>query len=114
MAAGWPWWDAIKGQVQDQVEVLTSLDGREYVSRGQFDFRLRRKDIPVNFMFTDDETAQGWNFCLTPAKPAEARYVKYKIAAKRSVVVSEVQVFDQIRREPFDLKLNNDLTVVTK
>lgn len=114
LSAGWPWWDAAKGEVQDKVEVFTSADGKEYASQGKFDFRLRMKDVPINFMFPDDETACGWNFSLTPAKPVEARYVKYKITAARSLVVSEVQVFDQIKYEPFDIKLNNDLTTLKK
>jgi len=110
LTAGWPWWDAVKGQIRDEVEVLTSTDGQSYISQGKFDFRLRHKDIPVNFMFADDETAQGWNFCLVPPQAVQARYVKYKITPRRTLAVSEVQVLDSYRREPFDLKLDNDLT----
>src|SRR6185436_3899519 len=32
VGAGWPWWDALKGEIKDQVEVLTSMDGRDYIS----------------------------------------------------------------------------------
>src|SRR5688500_1116375 len=45
---GYEWKDAIKGQVPDEVEVLTSNDGKEFKSAGKFDFKLRWKDIPVN------------------------------------------------------------------
>ena len=33
LSAGWPWWDALKGQVKDTVEVLTSTDAKQYTSR---------------------------------------------------------------------------------
>src|SRR5262249_7856516 len=31
---GYPWWDALKGEVQDKVEVLTSSDGENYTPQG--------------------------------------------------------------------------------
>ena len=30
---GYPWWDALKGQVKDSVQVLTSIDGKNYESQ---------------------------------------------------------------------------------
>jgi len=105
IGAGWPWWDALKGQVQDKVEVLTSLDGNAYASQGFFDFDLRWKDIPINHLMPDDETAQGYCFALIPAKPVQARYVRFAITPERILTVSEVQVLDFIRFEPFDLRI---------
>jgi hypothetical protein len=105
LSAGWPWWDALKGQVKDAVEVLTSVDARQYASRGFFDLNLRRKDIPSNHMLPDDETATGFLYTLTLPEPAEARYVQYKITPQRILTVSEIQVLDSIRYEPFDLRI---------
>jgi len=97
--------DALKGEIKDQVEVLTSMDGRDYTSRGFFDFRLRWKDIPVNEMWPDDEVISARNFELILAQPVDARYVRYKITPERTLTVSEVQVLDEIRREPFSLRI---------
>jgi len=105
LSAGWPWWDALKGEVKDAVEVLTSTDGKDYISRGLFDLNLRWKDIPINHMMPDDETATGYTYTLTPPQPADARYIQYKITAKRTVTVSEVQVLDSIDSKPFDLRI---------
>ncbi len=105
LSAGWPWWDALKGQVKDAVEVLTSADGQQYTSRGFFDLNLRRKDIPYNHMLPDDETATGFLYALVPPEPVEARYVQYKITPQRTLTVSEVQVLDSIQYEPFDLRV---------
>ncbi len=105
LSAGWPWWDALKGQVKDTIEVLTSVDAQQYTSRGFFDLNLRRKDIPINHMLPDDETATGFLYALLPPEPVEARYVQYKITAQRTLTVSEVQVLDSIQYEPFDLRV---------
>lgn len=105
LAAGWPWWDALKGEVRDQVEVFTSLDGSTYTSRGRFRLNLRRKDVPVNHMMPDDETAQGFLYDLPLSAPVDARYVRFAITAERMVTVSEVQVLDFIRYKPFDLQI---------
>ena len=105
LSAGWPWWDAMKGQVKDKAEVLTSLDGKAFVSRGFFALNLRWKDIPINHMMPDDETATGFTYGLIPEDPVEARYVRFKITAERTLTVSEVQVLDWIRYEQFDLRI---------
>jgi len=105
IGAGWPWWDALKGQVKDTVEVLTSLDGKAYAACGRFDFRLWWKDIPINHLMPDDETAKGYAFALIPPKPVRARYVRFKITPQRILTVSEVQVLDSMRFEPFDLRI---------
>ena len=105
LGAGWPWWDALKGEVKDKVEVLTSRDGRDYASQGFFDFNLRWKDIPINHMMPDDETARGYAFALSPPKPVQARFVRFRITPQRILTVSEVQVLDFIRYEPFNLRL---------
>jgi hypothetical protein len=102
---GYPWWDAIQREVKDKVEVLTSRDGQEYTSRGFFNFNLRWKDIPVNFMWTDEETFCAHNHELILSEPVEARYVKFQITPVRIVSISEVQVLDSITYEPFDLKI---------
>ncbi|MFB3894387.1 MAG: discoidin domain-containing protein [Phycisphaerae bacterium] len=103
---GYPFLDAIKGQVKDKVEVLTSSDGQNFASQGFFNTNLRWKDIPVNFMWNDDETFTGHNFELVLPKPVEARYVKFKITNNRGILAtSQVQVLDFIKYDPFDLKL---------
>ncbi|HUV39274.1 MAG TPA: discoidin domain-containing protein [Planctomycetota bacterium] len=105
VTAGWPWWDALKGQVQDEVEVLTSLDDKEYTSHGKFDMNLWYKDVPVNHFLPDAETAMGWNYILIPEKPVQARYVKYKVTPKRSMMVTEVQALDFVRYESWDMRI---------
>src|SRR5262249_27621553 len=82
-----------------------SRDGRDYASQGFFNFKLRWKDIPVNYMWTDEETFCGHNHELILSRPVEARYVKFKITPARLINISEVQVFDAIRYEPFDLRI---------
>ena len=105
VGAGWPWWDALKGEIKDQVEVLTSLDGVNYQSCGFVDFDLRWKDLPVNHFWPDDETLCAHLFELVLPKPLEARYVQFRIKPARTLTVSEVEVLDFIRYEPFDLRL---------
>jgi hypothetical protein len=105
LSAGWPWWDAMKGQVKDKVELLTSTDNNNYTTQGFFAMNLRLKDIPVNHMMPDDETATGFNYELIPAGPVRARYVRFKITPERTLTVSEVQVLDFIRKKPFDLRI---------
>ncbi|MCL2641175.1 MAG: discoidin domain-containing protein, partial [Phycisphaerales bacterium] len=102
---GYDWWDAIKGEFKDKVEVLTSLDGKEFVSQGEFDFNLYWKDIPVNYMYTDEMTFKGHNFFLASKAPVQARFVKYKLTPARFMCVTEVQVLDGFSFKPFDLKL---------
>jgi hypothetical protein len=102
---GYPWWDAIKGENKDKCEILTSIDGKEYTSQGLVDFNLYWKNLPVNFMYPDDETLCGYNFVLPLAQAVEARYVKYKLTPARSMEVTEVQVLDSYKVEPFDLRI---------
>ena len=94
----------MKGQVKDKVEVLTSLDGKTFASRGFFALNLRWKDIPANHMMPDDETATGFTYDLVLPEPAEAHHVRFKVTAERTLTISEVQVLDRIRRRPFDLR----------
>jgi len=105
LSAGWPWWDALKGQVKDKVELLTSTDDKNYTSRGFSPMNLRWKDIPVNHMMPDDETATGFNYDLVTPDPVRARYVRFKITPQRTLTVSEVQVLDFIKKKPFDLRI---------
>jgi hypothetical protein len=105
---GYPWLDAMKGEFPEKVEVLTSSDNKEFASQGQFNFNLRWKDVPVNFMWPDSEQFQGHMFDLILPKPApgvEARYVQFKVDSPRSVGITEVQALDWIKYEPFDLKI---------
>ena len=102
---GYPFWDALKGEVKDEIEVLTSTDGTTYTSQGRFDFNLRWKDLPANFMAPDEETMTGPVFDLIPPRPVEARYVRYKVTARRFTQISEVQVLDEIQHRPFDLRI---------
>ena len=97
--------DAVKGEVKDEVEVLVSNDGKDYKPAGKFDFNLRWKDIPVNYMWTDEELFVAHNHTLQLDKPIDARYVKFAITPSRMMVVTEVQVLDGVKSEPFDLKV---------
>ena len=105
VTAGWPWWDALKGEVKDEIEVLASLDGKEFTSQGNFDMNLWFKEIPVNHMLTDGEEARGWNFTLVPKAPVLTRWVKYRVTPKRIMSITEVQALDSIRTVPFDLRI---------
>ncbi len=105
IAAGWPWWDALKGEVEDEVEVFTSLDGQTFQSRGTFDMDLRRKDVPVNHMLPDDETAGGWNFQRILDEPVRARYVRFRITPRRILAVTEVQALESVTYEPFEMRI---------
>jgi hypothetical protein len=102
---GYPFWDALKGEVQDRVEVLTSEDGVIFVSRGLLQTSLWKKDIPINHMLPDDEKATAWNFERTVATPVSARYVRYHTTPKRILCVSELQVLDRVDSEAFDLRI---------
>ncbi len=105
LTAGWPWWDALRGEVRDEVEVLTSLDGKTYQSHGLFELNLWRKDIPINHFLTDEETARAWNHERILQTPVSARYVKYRVRPRRAVCVTEVQALKFIKYEPFDIRI---------
>jgi regulation of enolase protein 1 (concanavalin A-like superfamily) len=101
---GYPGWDALKGEVLDRVEVLTSLDGVSFASQGNLQTSLWKKNVPINYMLQDDERATAWNFELTvPA--VTARYVLYRVTPRRDLCISELQVFDRILYEPFDIRI---------
>jgi len=102
---GYPGCDALKGKIKDKVEVLTSIDGQAFTSRGFINFDLRYKDVPVNFILPDDETLYGYNAPLILDQPIEARYVKFSITPARTLSISEVQILDRINYTPFDLKI---------
>ncbi|MGQ9574666.1 MAG: discoidin domain-containing protein [Thermoguttaceae bacterium] len=102
---GYPWWDAMKGELKDEVELWTSLDGQDFRSLGKFNLDLRWKDLPVNPMGPDHETFTAPVFELIPPQPVEARYVRYRITARRFTMTSEVQVFDWVRYDPMDLRI---------
>ncbi|MBE3098471.1 MAG: hypothetical protein IMZ44_15260 [Planctomycetes bacterium] len=102
---GYPWWDALKGEIQDKVEVLVSTDGKQYASLGFLQTDLRWKDLPVNHLWPDHEVIQGATFRLVPPGPVEARYVQYKVTNKRFFCCTELEVLDAIRAEPFDLRV---------
>ncbi|MEA3209423.1 MAG: hypothetical protein QOE70_2480 [Chthoniobacter sp.] len=102
---GYKWHDALKGEVQDKVEVLVSNDGASYTSVGFLVTDLRKKDIPVNFMLPDNEELKGATFRVIPPKPVPARYVQYKVTSNRMFVATEVEVLDAINFKPFDLQI---------
>jgi hypothetical protein len=106
VGAGWPWWDALKGEVKDRVELLTSGEGRDYASQGFFNLNLRWKDLPVNHLWPDDEVIGAHLFELVPPAPVPARFVRFKLTPQRSLTVSEVQVFDRVSATPFDLRIS--------
>jgi hypothetical protein len=100
---GYPYWDVLKGEIEDKIEVLTSSDGKEFKSAGHFNLQLFAKDLPVNFTMTDTGTLTGYNFVLPLPAPVETRYVKYKLTPARALAVTEVQVLDAYQLVPFDL-----------
>jgi hypothetical protein len=102
---GYPFWDALKGQVQDRVEVLTSRDGLAFVSQGLLQTSLWKKEVPINHMLQDDEKATGWNFERKLASPVSARYVRYHVTPKRTLCASELQVLDRVDYTPFDMRI---------
>ncbi|MCX5685805.1 MAG: hypothetical protein NT049_19290, partial [Planctomycetota bacterium] len=102
---GYPWWDALSGEVKDAVEVLVSKDGKEYVSVGQLQTDWRWKDVPVNHLWPDHERIEGATFRVVPPQPVEARYVQYKVTNRRIFCATELEVLDSIRSEPFDLRV---------
>ena len=102
---GYPWWDALKGQVKDKVEVLTSLDGEAYNSQGHLKTDLRWKDLPANHMWPDDEKITGHTFRLIPEEPVTTRYVQYKVTNPRIFDCTELEVLDSVKFEPFDLRI---------
>ena len=95
----------MKGEVKDTVQVLTSGDGRSFTERGEFKLNLRRKDVPINHMMPDDESATGFTYDLVMSEPVAARYVRFAIEPQRTLTVSEVQVLDAITYQPFDLRI---------
>jgi len=105
LGGGWPWWDGFRGEVRDGVEVLTSTDGQAYASHGKVPLNLRRKDIPINHMLPDDESLGAHLYPLTLPQPVAARYVRFRVTARRSLCVSEVEVLDAASAKPFDLRI---------
>ncbi|MCH5378319.1 MAG: hypothetical protein JJ992_30550, partial [Planctomycetes bacterium] len=105
LTGGWPWWQALKGEVKDQVEVLVSRDGAEFDSLGSIDTDIRRCEVPINHMLPDDETSGGWNFEFVPPETVETRFIRFRLVPQRSVVVTEIQALDSLRYEPFDLRI---------
>ena len=102
---GYPWWDALRGEIQDKVEVLVSADGRDFTSVGFLETDLRWKDLPVNHLWPDHEVIQGATFRLIPERPVETRYVQFKVTNQRFFDCTELEVLDAIRFEPFDLRI---------
>ncbi len=105
LGAGWPWWDALKGEFKDRVELLSSTDGKNFASHGFFDLNLRWRDLPANHFWPDEEVIAAHVFELIPPQPVVARYVRFKITPARMLTVSEVEVLDSIRYTPFDLRV---------
>jgi hypothetical protein len=105
VGAGYPWWDAIKGQFKDKAEILTSTDGQNFTSQGFFNFNLRWKNLPVNHFWPDEEVIAAHNFELIPPAPVQARFVRFHVQPERSITVSEVEVLDSIQYKPFDLRI---------
>ncbi|MCS7239463.1 MAG: hypothetical protein NZ899_14520 [Thermoguttaceae bacterium] len=105
LTAGWPWWDALQGEVRDEVDAFLSPDGKEFVYCGTFNLNLFRRDIPINHMLPDDEKAQAWNYVLPLPERKEAQLVRFRLRPKRIVGVTEVQAWDHLERRPFKLKI---------
>jgi hypothetical protein len=105
ITAGWPWSDALNGEVQDKVEILTSDDGNTFTSRGFVTTNIYKKDVPINYMVQDNEKGQGWNFELALKEPVDAKFVRFKVTTARWLAITEVQVYDFVKHEPFDIQL---------
>jgi len=102
---GYPWHDALAGQVKDKVEVLVSDDGAAFKPIGFLKTDWRWADLPVNHVWPDEEVIQGATFRLVPNEPVTARYVRYRVTSARSFCATELEVLDAIRYEPFDLRV---------
>jgi hypothetical protein len=95
----------LKGEVEDKVEVFTSLDGKEYMSRGYLKTDLRWKDFPANHIWPDDEAITAATFRLVPDRPVTARYVRFKVTSTRYFDCTEIEVLDSLKSEPYDLRI---------
>ena len=102
---GYPPQDALKGEIKDKIEVLVSDDGKEFKSIGFLKTALRFKDIPVNHMLNDEESLCALTARLIPEQPVTTRYVQYKCTSPRFFDVTELEVLDAIKYEPFDLRV---------
>lgn len=102
---GYPFFDALQGQVKDRVEVLVSNDGSAFRSVGFLRTDLRWRDLPANHVWPDEEKITGHTFRLVPSLPVEARYVRYNVTSPRHFCATEIEVLDAIRFEPFDLRI---------
>jgi hypothetical protein len=102
---GYPWPDAMKGEIKDKVEVLVSDDGSTFKPAGFLQTDLRRKDIPANFMMPDNEKLTGATFRFIPERPIKARHVQYRVTNVRAFDVTELEVLDRIELKPFDLRI---------
>lgn len=102
---GYPGWDALKGEIKDTIEVLVSPDGAGYSSLGFLKTDIRWAELPANHMWTDEETLCGLTARLIPEKPVKTRYVQFKVTNKRFLDVTEIEVLDATKYEPFDLKI---------
>ena len=102
---GYPAHDALKGQVKDRVQVLVSDDGKDFRPLGDLKTDLRWKDLPVNYVWPDDETFAGGTFRLVPERPVTTRFVQYKVTSKRNFCATELEVLDSLKREPYDMRV---------
>jgi len=85
--------------------VLTSMDGKEYRSQGFLKLNLWWKDIPANYMWTDEETMTSGTFRYVPGRSVTARYVQYRISNQRIFDCAGLEVLDSIQSTPFDLRI---------
>jgi len=102
---GYPGWDALKGEVKDRIEVLVSGDGKSFKPLGELKTSVLWREVPINHMIPDDEHLRGVTHRLILEKPVRARHVRFKIANKRFFDVTEIEVLDSIRFEPFDIRI---------
>jgi hypothetical protein len=102
---GYPPQDALKNEVQDKIEIQISDDGKEYKSIGLVKTALRFVEIPVNHMLNDEETLCAFTARLIPEQPVKARFIKYNCTSPRFFDVTELEVLDAIKYEPFDLRV---------
>ena len=91
--------------MKDETEVLVSSDGKEYKPLGLVKTDIRWVDVPINHMVPDDEHLQGCTFRLIPEKPVKARYVRFNVKPKRNIDITELEVLDSIKFEPFDMRI---------
>ena len=105
LSAGWPWWDAMKGEVKDTVEVLTSTDAQAVHQPGLLRSEPATQGHPDQPHAARRRDGDRLSLRLVAAGAGGGPLRAVQITPQRILTVSEVQVLDSIRYEPFDLRI---------